>query len=202
MIVTREQLKEITGVDYYDGSIIHNRFAYKFFRDKTHPVGNIITFVSPTVVEADNMIDLEDVITKDFIYSDSMINFCFELPTTNLWGGVAFQRLYNSLIGNILADIIKKPVEIDGDDIFVNVKLDFDGDGDTERKKSSVSIVTEKNGAILGHTGININAGARAPSFAYSTNMSVEQVAEFQKKCIEAFYQTVHSIFIATTKVI
>jgi hypothetical protein len=201
MIVTREQLKEVTGVDYYDGSIIHNRFAYKFFRDKTHPVGNIITFVSPTIVEADNMIDLEDVITKDFIYSDSMVNFCFELPTTNLWGGVAFQRLYNSIIGNILADIIKEQIEVDGDDIFVRKEFTNKGIVIT-RGKSSVSIVTEKNGAILGHTGINVKAGEKAPAFAYSTNMSPLEVEEFQKKCIEAFYQTAHSIFIATTKVI
>ena len=193
MIVTREQLKEITGIDYYDGSIIHNRFAYKFFRDKTHPIGNIITFISPTKVEADNMIDLEDVITKDFIYSDSMVNFVYELPTTNLWGGVAFQRLFNSLIGNILAELMKIPVEIDGDDIFVNGKFTNDKGEEQIKGKSSVSIVTEKNGAILGHTGINIIAGVNAPSFAYSTHMTPELAEEFQKRCIAAFYQTSHN---------
>lgn len=201
MIITRDQLKEVTGVDYYDGSVIHSRFAYKFFRDKTHSIGDIVTFVSPTVVEADNMIDLEDVIAKDFIYSDSMINFCIELPTTNLWGGVAFQRLYNSVIGGILADIIKKEVEVDGDDIFV--KDEFTKKGIVIMKgKASVSIASEKQGAILIHTGINISAGDKAPSFAYSTNMTPEQVREFQNKCIEAFYQMAHSIFIATSKVI
>ncbi len=201
MIITREQLKEVTGVDYYDGSVIHSRFAYKFFRDKTHSIGDIVTFVSPTVVEADNMIDLEDVITKDFIYSDSMVNFCIELPTTNLWGGVAFQRLFNSYIAGILATIIKKEIEVDGDDIFV--KDEFTKKGIVIMKgKASVSIASEKQGAILIHTGININAGDRAPAFAYSTNMTPEQVKEFQTKCIEAFYQAAHSIFIATTKVI
>ena len=201
MLVTREKLKEVTGCDYYDGSIIHSRFAYKFFRDKTHPIGNIISFVSPTKVETEFMIDLEDVITKDFIYSDSMINFCYELTTTNLWGGVAFQRLYNSHIGNILAGIIGGGVEIDGDDIFV--RKDFETkEGILSRGKASVSIVAEKNGAILGHTGINIKAGAFAPAFAYSTDMNEEHAIEFQTKCIEAFYRTAHSIFIATTKVI
>ncbi|MFA5754471.1 MAG: DUF366 family protein [Patescibacteria group bacterium] len=201
MIIERSKLKEVTGVDYYDGSIIHSRFAYKFFRDKVLPIGNVITFISPTKVETEFMIDLEDVLSKDFIYSDSMINICYELPTTNLWGGVAFQRLYNSLIGNILAEIIKENVEIDGDDIFV--RKEYTNKGIViSRGKASVSIVTEKNGAILGHTGININAGERAPAFAYSTNMSQEQSQAFQIKCIEAFYQTVHSIFIATTKII
>ena len=201
MIITREKLKEVTGCDYYNGSILKSRFAYKFFRDKTHPVGNVITFISPTIVEAEYMCDLEDIMMMDFIYSDSMVNICFELPTTNLWGGVAFQRLYNSIIGNILAEITHDYVEIDGDDIFV--KKEFTKKGVViSRGKASVSIVTEKQGAILGHTGINIIAGDRAPSFAYSTGMNPIQAEEFQKKCIEAFYQTSHSIFIATSKVI
>lgn len=201
MIVTRENLKEITGVDYYDGSVIHSRFAYKFFRDKVLPIGNIVAFDSPTIVEADHMIDLEDIITKDFIYSDMMVNFIYEIPTTNLWGGVAFQRLYNSIIGNILADTIKEQVEVDGDDIFIRKEFTNKGIIIT-RGKSSVSIVTEKQGAILGHTGINIYAGEKAPAFAYSTNMSAEQSHIFKQKCVEAFYQTAHSIFVATTKVI
>jgi hypothetical protein len=201
MIVTREKLKEVTGVDYYDGSVIHSRFAYKFFRDKTHPIGNIVTFASPTIVEADFMIDLEDILSKDFIYSENMVNFVYELPTTNLWGGIAFQRLFNTYVGDILSDIIKTPVQVEGDDIFV-VK-EFTNKGIVlPRGKASVSIVTEKNGAILGHTGVNIVAGERAPSFAYSTNMTTEQVDEFQKRCVEAFYNTAHSIFIASTKVI
>ena len=201
MIITRETLKAVTGCDYYDGSIIHSRFAYKFFRDKTHPVGNIVTFVAPAKVETEFMIDLEDVISKDFIYADSMIHFCFEIPTTNLWGGVAFQRLYNSIVGDILAGTINKPVEVNGDDIFVC--SEFTNKGVTHaRGKSSVSIVVEKNGAILGHTAINIVAGNEAPDFAYSTNMTPEQAEVFQKKCVEAFYKTSHSIFIATTKTI
>lgn len=200
MIVTNKQLLEITGVDYYDGSLIHQRFAYRFFRDKTHPIGNIISFISKAEV-TDNLIDLEDAITKDFIYSDSMVHFCFELPTTNLWGGVAFQRLFNTMVGDILAGIIQVPVEINGDDIFV--RKEFNNKGVIiSRGKASVSIVAEKQGAILGHTGINIVAGPTAPSFAYSTNMTPEQVKEFQTKCIEMFYQTAHSIFIATTKIV
>lgn len=201
MIITRDVLKTVTGCDYYDGSIIHSRFAYKFFRDKTHPIGNIVTFIAPAKVETEFMIDLEDVISKDFIYADSMVHFCFELPTTNLWGGVAFQRLYNSIVGDVLARVIQKPVEVEGDDIFVCEKFTNKGI-DHDRGKASVSIVVEKNGAILGHTAVNIAAGQEAPDFAYSTNMGSDEAEIFQKKCIEVFYQTAHSIFLATTKTI
>jgi uncharacterized Fe-S cluster-containing radical SAM superfamily protein len=100
-----------------------------------------------------------------------------------------------------LGDIIDKPIEVDGDDIFVHDEFICKGVA-IPKGKASVSIVTECRGAILGHTGINISAGDKAPSFAYSTNMSEEQAVQFQMKCIEAFYHTVHSLFVATTKVI
>lgn len=201
MLIDRKTLRELTGTDYYDGSVIHSRFAYKFFKDKVTPQGNIITFVAPAKVETQYMIDLEDVMQNDFIYSENMIHLCYELPLTNLWGGVAFQRLYNSIIGDILASHINAPVEVEGDDIFVRKEFEKDG-VIIARGKASVSIVTECNGAILGHTGININAGDSAPSFAYSTDMSEETANQFIMKCIEAFYQTAQSIFVATTKII
>lgn len=202
MIYTREALAKVTGgCDYYDGSLIHSRFAYRFYRDKVSPIGDIVSFAAPAKVETDFMIDLEDVISKDFIYSDNMIHFCYEIPSIQLWGGIAFQRLFNSMIGDILSNIIQAPVEVEGDDIFV--RKEFTNKGVIiSRGKASVSIVTEKNGAVLGHTGINITAGEQAPSFAYSTNMNPEQVKTFQIKCIEAFKATAHSIFVASTKVI
>lgn len=185
--------------EIYDGSLIHSRFAYKFFRDKVTPIGNIVAFVAPMKVEAEHMIDLEDIITKDYIYSEKAINFCYELLLTNCWGGVAFQRLYNSYIGDLLAKTISADVEVEGDDIFVRKEFTQGGIIQT-RGKASVSIVHECQGAILGHTGINIVAGKEAPAFAYSTNMTDEQAEKLMKECIQVFYQTVNSIFIATSK--
>lgn len=201
MIITREQLKQNTGVDYYDGSFIHERFAYKWFRDKTLPIGNIVSFRAPAKVEAEFMIDLEDKLSKDYIYSEDMVHFCWELPLTNLFGGVALQRLLCSIIGDVLSGIIQKTIEIEGDDIFVRDEFIQHKIVQT-RGKASVSIAVEKNGAILCHTGINVKAGNEAPAFAYSTNMTDEQVLIFQKTVIEQFYKTTNSIFVATTKVI
>ena len=79
MIVNREQLKNISGCDYYSGSLIHQRFSYKFFREKVFPAGNIIAFRAPMRVLADGMIDQEDLLQHDYIYSQDAINFCFEL---------------------------------------------------------------------------------------------------------------------------
>lgn len=186
----------------YDGMLIHNRFAYKLLRNKVLPHGNIVAFRAPMLVEAAGMIDLEDVLSNDFIYSKDAINFCWEIPNLDAFGAVAFQRLLNTQIANILYNIINKPIEVNGDDLLV--VDEFEGsDGQLHNKgKCSVSITYVKNGAALGHTGINVEAGARAPGFAYSTKLTDAQCLEFMNKVIDMFHRLTDSIFVATTKVI
>lgn len=181
--------------DIYNGEEIHQRFAYTFFRDKVIPTGNIVSFRAPMQV-TDNLIDLEDALNKDFIYSDDAINFLIEIPGQNLFSGVCFQRLFIAQIGSLLCAQYLNNVEgyVDGDDIMVK-------DGE-EFKKASVSIACEVNGAVLIHIGINVKAGDKAPSFAYSTNLDDENVEKFTKNVIEMFYTLTRDIFIATTKTI
>jgi hypothetical protein len=196
MHITREQLKTITNEDYYSGAQIHSRFAYKFFRKDVNPLGNIVVFIAPMLVEAENLIDLEDALANDFIYSDKAINFLMELPGYSIEAGVLFQRLFNTALGSLLASkYIPDAVHVDGDDIMVTV-------GVQEEKKASVSIAKLDNGAVLIHTGINIEAGDKAPSFAYSTKLNPEQAEEFIKEAINIFEFTVKDVFTATTKLI
>jgi hypothetical protein len=186
----------------YDGSLIHTRFAYKFFRDKTLPIGNIVVFRAPMCVETAGMIDLEDVLKKDFIYSDDAINICWEIPNLCPLGAVAFQRLFNTQIANILSSkYLKKPIEVDGDDLIVHAEHQQGGVVQT-KGKASVSITVSRNNVALGHTGINIIAGTRAPAFAYSTNLTNGQAVDFMKDVVQMFYPLVDDLFIATTKVI
>lgn len=194
MNITREQLKEVTGFDIYEGSILKNRFAYKFFKKEINREGNIVAFVAPMIVE-DNLIDLEDSINKDYIYSDSAINFLIEIPDIDLFGGVCFQRLYNAQLGSLLCvKYLEKEGYVKGDDMMVIQ--------DGAPKKASVSIAAEKNGAVLIHTGININAGVRAPDFAYSTGLTTEQIEQFIQDAINIFYNMVHDVHVATSKVV
>lgn len=190
----------ITDQKIYNGDFIHSRFAYKYFRDKTLAVGNIVSFVAPVEVTL-HLIDLEDSLEKDYIYSDSMVNFCWEIPNLDPFGAVCFQRLYNTTLGNLLHQYIKKPVEMKGDDIIIHAEHEQGGIVQ-QKGKSSVSITYSKNNVAIGHTGINIIAGKKAPAFAYSTNLSPEQVTKFQTEAINIFYHMVDNIFVATTKVI
>jgi len=185
----------------YDGDLIHRRFAYTYFKNRTLPIGNIVTFRSPMLVEADGMIDHEDVLKNDFIYSDDAINFCWEIPGLDSFGAVAWQRLFNTSLANILQPMIQAPIEVDGDDLIVH--KEFTRGGIVQPKgKCSVSITYTKDGAALGHTGINVRAGDRAPAFAYSTNLTDEQIKTFQDTVVEMFYAMNDDMFLATTKII
>lgn len=189
-------------VKVYDGNLIHSRFAYRYFRDKTLPIGNIVAFRAPMKVEAEGMIDSEDILNADYIYSDDAINFCWEIPGLDPFGAVAWQRLFNTQIANVLSTkYINAPIEVDGDDLMVH--KEHSQGGITQAKgKCSVSITVSNNNVALGHTGININAGKKAPAFAYSTGITSEQAQAFMKDIIDIFYQMNDDIFLATTKVI
>ena len=194
MIINREQLKEVFGEDLYGGVEIHNRFAYKFFKKKVNPLGNIISFIAPMEVTA-NLIDLEDSLNKDYIYSDLAMNFIMEIPNKDIWGGVLFQRLLNAQVGSLLCSkYLNTEGFVDGDDIMVG--------SDDSAKKASVSIAAEKNGAVLIHLGININAGERAPDFAYSTNLTEHQALEFMADVESIFNNILNDVFVATTKIV
>jgi hypothetical protein len=185
--------KQVMQMDY-DGSLIHDRFAYTYFRDKYNFTGNIISFRGKMDV-SDNLIDKEDLLNKDYIYSDDAINFCWEIPNVDAFGGVAFQRYFATYVGNILGIILQIKITVDGDDILVQSE-------DGKYKKASVSISTCKNGAVLGHLGINIVAGSKAPSFAYSTHLTEEQINNFVLQVEDIFYQSTRSMFVATTKTV
>lgn len=185
----------------YNGDLIHKRFAYQFFKKEVSPYGNIVAFRAPMFV-SDNLIDLEDSLSKDYIFSDDAVNFCWEIPNMCPLGAVAMQRYLNTAVANILASLIDKPLEMRGDDIMV-----YDTFIGSDRKeynvgKVSVSITYSKDNVAIGHTGINIRAGNKAPGFAYSSNLSESGVTSLMENVIKHFNIEVKDMQIATTKVI
>ena len=191
----------LNDVKIYDGNLIHGRFAYQYFKKKTLPIGNIVAFRAPMLVETEGMIDHEDLLNSDFIYSDDCINFCWEIPNLCPLGAVAFQRLLNTQIANVLSSkYLKKPIEVDGDDLIVHAEHDQHGIIQ-QKGKCSVSITYSKNNVALGHTGINIEAGKKAPAFAFSTKLDDSQAQGFMKDVIDIFYDIADDIFLSSTKI-
>ncbi len=189
----------IESLKKYDGLILHRRFAYNFFRKECNAIGDIIIFRGEMEVLNDGMIDQEDAINKEYIWSKDALNILWELPIlgNNSFGAVCYQRLFNSRIAELLSqeNYLNQPVVINGDDIYVkspNKKL----------SKASVSITHVKDHAALGHTGINIDAGSQAPEIAFSTRLTEKQIGSFAEDVIELFYKMNQDIFIATTKIL
>jgi hypothetical protein len=191
----------IIDQDIYDGALIHKRFAYEYFRKDVSPVGNIVAFRAPMEVK-DNLIDLEDTLTDDYISSKDAINLCWEIPNLCPLGAVSFQRLFNTAVAQILSEYIKLPISMKGDDLMVIDK--FKGSDGEERGegKVSVSITYSKENVTLGHTAINIDAGKDAPGFAYSSKLSDEDAEGFMIKVCNYFNYEIRDQFVATTKVI
>ena len=185
----------------YDGNFIHTRFAYEQFRKQVSPYGNIVAFRAPMYVK-DALIDLEDTLSNDYIHSQDAINFCWEIPSLWPFGAVSFQRLFNTAIANILSSMISKPISVDGDDLMVQDKFIGSDDKVRDEGKVSVSITYSKENVTLGHTGINVIAGSKAPGFAYSSSLSEEQVESFMVAVINYFNAEVADQFVATTKIL
>jgi hypothetical protein len=187
--------------DIYDGSLIHNRFAYEYFRKDVSPVGNIVAFRAPMEVK-DNLIDLEDTLTDDFISSKDAINFCWEIPNMCPLGAVSFQRLFNTAVAQIISEYIKLPITMKGDDLMVIDKFTGSDGEERDEGKVSVSITYSKDNVTLGHTALNIDAGKDAPGFAYSSKLSDEDAESFMIKVCNYFNYEIRDQFVATTKVI
>jgi len=185
----------------YDGNFIHTRFAYEQFRKQVSPYGNIVAFRAPMYVK-DALIDLEDTLSNDYIHSQDAINFCWEIPGLCPFGAVSFQRLFNTAIANILSSMISKPISVDGDDLMVQDKFIGSDDKVRDEGKVSVSITYSKENVTLGHTGINVIAGSKSPGFAYSSNLSEDQVESFMVAVINYFNAEVADQFVATTKIL
>lgn len=186
----------------YDGSLIKKRFAYRFFKKQVSPVGNIVAFRAPMFV-SDNLIDLEDSLSKDYIFSDDAVNFCWEIPNLCPFGAVAFQRWFNANIATVLASLTNfSKITLDGDDLMVYESFIGSDKVQHDYGKASVSITYSKNNVAIGHTGINIKAGNKAPGFAFSTGLSDDVAQTFMNAVCNIFNEAVEDISIATSKVI
>jgi len=186
----------------YDGSLIHSRFGYRIYRKDYSSLGVVYTTRGNMDVKA-NLIDLEDKLSDDFIYSDDALSVCWEIPNMNAIGAVFFQRLFVQEIANLfrtdkygLFD-----VKVNGDDLMIR-KLGMGENSITEFGKASVSITKVTDGVALGHLGINISAGPKAPSFAFSLFLTEELVEELTIDITNIFDEILKDSFIATTKVI
>lgn len=170
----------------YEGWQLSPHWIYKNFKIQGD---SIVAFIGECEVKLDEMVDIEDVINNEPIYSKSMLSFISEQFNVGLVEGVFRQRL---LICKIKEALEKRGFKIfrNGDDLF------FDN------KKLTVSIATKSMTSILIHTGINIESeGAPVKASGLKSELGMTDIKEFAKEVMTSYSEEIEDIILASTKV-
>lgn len=170
----------------YIGSQLAPHWIYKNFKIQGDA---IVAFCGECEVKLSEMVDIEDVINKEPIYSKYMLSFISEQFNTELVEGVFRQRLLITIIKETLEKRGFK-AERSGDDLFVN------------NKKLSVSIATKSLTSVLIHTGLNIlSQNAPIDVSGLESDMGIKDIKEFAKEVMERYSLELEDIILASTKV-
>ena len=170
----------------YIGSQLEPHWIYKNFKIQGDAV---VAFCGECDVKLSEMVDIEDVINNEPIYSKYMLSFISEQFNIGLVEGVFRQRLLICTIKEILE---KRGFKItrNGDDLFVN------------GKKLSVSIATKSLTSVLIHTGINIlSDGAPIEVSALESDLNIKDIKEFALEVMDSYSKEIEDIILASTKV-
>ena len=170
----------------YIGSQLAPHWIYKNFKIQGDA---IVAFVGECDVKLSEMVDIEDVINNEPIYSKLMLSFISEQFNITLVEGVFRQRLLICIIKELLEDrgfVVKR----DGDDLF------FEG------KKLSVSIASKSTTSVLIHTGLNIlSVDAPVEASGLTSEMGINDIEEFAKDVMARYKDEIEDIIMASTKV-
>jgi len=170
----------------YIGSQLAPHWIYKNFKIQGDA---IVAFVGECEVKLSEMVDIEDVINNEPIYSKLMLSFISEQFGINLVEGVFRQRLLICVIKELLEErgifVVRN-----GDDLMIN------------GRKLSVSIATKSITSILIHTGLNIlSEGAPVEASGLTSELGITDIEEFAKQVMKRYSEEIEDIKLASTKV-
>ena len=170
----------------YIGSQLAPHWIYKNFKLQGDA---IVAFIGECEVALTEMVDIEDVINNEPIYSKSMLSFITEQFNVNLVEGVFRQRLLICIIKELL-EVRGIFVVRNGDDLMI--------DG----RKLSVSIATKSTTSILIHTGLNIlSEGAPIKASGLTSELGISDIKEFALEVMKRYAEELEDINLASTKV-
>lgn len=172
----------------YTGEQLSPHWIYKNF----NIMGNaIVSFIGECEVNLSHMVDIEDVINNEPIYSKKMLSFIEENFDSSLVETVYKQRLLVTITKELIerknpsVRIIRR-----GDDLFIN------------DKKLSVSIATKSVTSTLIHMGLNIDAeGAPVNAADLVSDAGISDIRQFASEVMYAYSEEVKDINLAACKV-
>ncbi|HBW36687.1 DUF366 family protein [Desulfosporosinus sp. BICA1-9] len=170
----------------YDGSQLQSLFAYKNFG----LMGDSMSvFRGSCRVEQDEMVDMEDVLAKDWIYSEDMLHFIVEHFEMDLEKTIIRQRLLIATIKEELERLGVRTLSRSGDDLY------------EADKKLSVSISTLSPVSTLIHCGLNVsNLNTPIPTVGLA-DLKIQDVLGFGESVAKQYCAEVGSMRLARCKV-
>ena len=170
----------------YVGSQLAPHWIYKNFQIQGDA---IVAFIGECEVKLTEMVDIEDVLNNEPIYSKSMLSFISEQFGVGLVEGVFRQRLLICIIKELLEE---KGIFVvrNGDDLMIN------------NKKLSVSIATKSITSVLIHTGLNIiSEGAPVAASGLTSELGISDIKNFALEVMARYAEELNDIKLAATKV-
>ena len=170
----------------YEGWQLSPHWIYKNFKLQGDA---IVAFMGECNVKLSEMVDIEDVINNEPIYSKNMLSFITEQFNVELTEGVFRQRLLICIIKEALE---KRGIQLtrSGDDLFVN------------NQKLTVSIATKSLTSILIHTGININSeNAPVNACGLKNDLGINDIEDLAIEIMTKYSEEIDDIILASTKV-
>lgn len=125
----------------YDGTQMKPHWALLSFKIEGD---SIVAFRGPCDIPDANILDLEDLLAKKKIRGRDMAHFIIEHFSADLEKGVLYQRIFASIVRDVIEKQSGCKLRRDGDDIY---------DGD---RKLSISIAAATPVSVKIHLAVNI----------------------------------------------
>ena len=170
----------------YEGFQLAPHWIYKNFKIQGDAA---VAFCGECEVKLTEMVDIEDVINNEPIYSKNMLSFISEQFNIGLTEGVLRQRL---MICTIKEALERRGIKLtrSGDDLYWN------------NKKLSVSIATKSVNSVLIHTGINIDSeGAPVNACGLTNDLGITDIKNLAMEIMDRYSEELEDIVLASTKV-
>ncbi len=170
----------------YEGFQLAPHWIYKNFKIQGDAA---VAFCGECEVKLTEMVDIEDVINNEPIYSKNMLSFISEQFNIGLTEGVLRQRL---MICTIKEALERRGIKLtrSGDDLYWN------------NKKLSVSIATKSVNSVLIHTGINIDSeGAPVNACGLTNDLGITDIKNLALEIMDRYSEELEDIVLASTKV-
>ena len=172
MLLNENQIQSLLNEQgFYDCRLIQQRFALKILGEDVSPLGDVLCFESPVLIGP--------------LALQRALVLAVELPSTDLFGGVCFQRLYATMLGSLLSITAGKNCFVDESCIFA---------GDTQ---ASLSMLNKIKDSIVFHIVLPMETDREE---FYKLDLEGQHLEEFKYNAVKSFKHLTKSIFIETRR--